>query len=57
MIGLQLGEDVKPYLNELAEEGVLALPAGLKVLRLLPPLTISYDELDLVAEKLVKVLA
>jgi acetylornithine/succinyldiaminopimelate/putrescine aminotransferase len=35
---------------------VLALPAGATVLRLLPPLTISSEELDLVADKLAEVL-
>ena len=28
------------------ERGVLALPAGPNVLRLLPPLVIEYDQLD-----------
>ena len=57
MIGLELKEKVKPFLVDLMQEGVLALPAGSTVLRLLPPLTISYEELDFVFEKLVKVLA
>ena len=39
------------------EEGVLALSAGPTVIRLLPPLTISRDELDTVISKLLKVLA
>jgi len=56
MIGIELEEKVKPYLIRLMEEGVLALPAGPRVIRLLPPLTITYEELDLVVEKLVSVL-
>ena len=52
MIGIELKEKVKPYILKLIEEGVLALPAGTTVLRLLPPLTITYDELDVVLEKL-----
>ena len=49
MVGLQLTERVRPCLERLAERGVLALPAGPKVLRLLPPLIISRDELKEVA--------
>lgn len=56
MIGIELKEKVKPFILELLKEGVLTLPAGSTVLRLLPPLTISYEELDIVLEKLVKVL-
>lgn len=55
MLGIELKEKVKPFLLALLEEGVLALPAGATVLRLLPPLTISYDELDWVIEKIVRV--
>ena len=56
MIGIELKEKSKPYILKLMEEGVLALPAGPTVIRLLPPLMISHKELEFVAEKLVKVL-
>jgi len=56
MIGLELREKVKPHLQSLMEAGVLALPAGASVLRLLPPLTISYEDLDRVADTLQVVL-
>ena len=56
MIGIELKQKVKPFILELMEEGVLTLPAGTTVLRLLPPLTITFEELDFVLEKLVKVL-
>ncbi len=56
MIGIELKEKVQPYLQELMKKKVLVLPAGLTVLRLLPPLTISKEELDTVAEKLIEVL-
>ena len=46
MIGVELRERVTPYLMALMRLGVLALPAGPTVLRLLPPLVISYDEMD-----------
>jgi acetylornithine/succinyldiaminopimelate/putrescine aminotransferase len=48
---------VRPYLKELMEEGMLALPAGSTVLRLPPPLIIEEDELEAVRDKLVKVLS
>ncbi|MBN1349519.1 acetylornithine/succinylornithine family transaminase [candidate division KSB1 bacterium] len=57
MIGIEMKEKVKPYIIQLIDEGLLTLPAGSTVLRLLPPLTISYDELDAVLEKLKRVLA
>jgi len=57
MVGLELKEKVKPFVLELLELGLLVLPAGATVIRLLPPLTIEYDELDKVYELLVKVLS
>lgn len=50
-MGLMLGiivEDCKhaAYANKLIEKGVLALTAGKNAVRLLPPLTISKEEMD-----------
>lgn len=45
MIGLELRSRVTPVLKQLQEQGVLALPAGLNTLRLLPPLIISRAQL------------
>ncbi|MFC2160160.1 aspartate aminotransferase family protein [Acidobacteriota bacterium] len=56
MIGIELKEKVKPHLIKLMELRVLSLPAGSTVLRLLPPLTIGYQELDLVVKRIAKVL-
>jgi acetylornithine/LysW-gamma-L-lysine aminotransferase len=56
MVGIDLRTRVRPYLDRLAQEGVLALPAGKTVLRLLPPLTIEEDQLAQVAEALERVL-
>ena len=36
---------------------MLTIPAGATVLRLLPPLTIPYEDLDTVVEKIAEVLA
>jgi acetylornithine/LysW-gamma-L-lysine aminotransferase len=49
MIGVELKQKVAPYLKLLTEKGVLALPAGLTVLRFLPPLVITRPELEQVA--------
>ena len=46
MVGIELRTRVRPYLEALIEQGVLALPAGPTVIRLLPPLVIGYEELD-----------
>jgi LysW-gamma-L-lysine/LysW-L-ornithine aminotransferase len=45
IVGLELRGRVTPALKRLQERSVLALPAGLNVLRLLPPLIITRDEL------------
>ena len=45
MIGVELRGKVAPVLKDLQTRGVLALPAGRTVLRLLPPLVISDDDL------------
>ena len=48
MVGIELRQKVGPYLKTLMEEhGVLALPAGANVLRLLPPLVISDEEIEI----------
>jgi len=50
MIGIELKVKVTPVLQALQAAGVLALPAGSTVLRLLPPLVIEREDLDRVAE-------
>lgn len=57
MIGIELRERCVPYLKALMERGVLALPAGRTVIRLLPPLVISGEQIDEVVDTLVAVLA
>jgi acetylornithine/LysW-gamma-L-lysine aminotransferase len=57
MIGLELRSKVTPVLQQLMDEGVWALPAGLNVLRLLPPLVIGQEDLAQVVKALRKILA
>jgi acetylornithine/LysW-gamma-L-lysine aminotransferase len=48
MVAVELREKAGPYLKALMEEhGVLALPAGPNVLRLLPPLVINEQEIEI----------
>lgn len=56
MVGVELRTKVAPYLQALAEHGVLALPAGLTVIRFLPPLVIPREDLETVAQALEAVL-
>jgi acetylornithine/N-succinyldiaminopimelate aminotransferase len=46
MIGISFDTEVKDIITELRHNGLLTLPAGTHVVRLLPPLTVTYDELD-----------
>jgi len=50
LVGIDLRVKVTPILQKLQALGVLALPAGSTVLRLLPPLVIERDDLDRVVE-------
>lgn len=45
MLGIQLDVEAKPVINALLEAGLLVLSAKTKI-RLLPPLTITQEELD-----------
>jgi len=57
LIGLQFTSDVAPRLAALREAGLLAVAAGGNVIRLLPPLTATPDELKQSVEILRQVLA
>jgi acetylornithine/LysW-gamma-L-lysine aminotransferase len=52
MIGIELKEKAGPYVQKLMEQGVIALLAGATVIRLLPPLVISKEEIDTVVSVL-----
>jgi LysW-gamma-L-lysine/LysW-L-ornithine aminotransferase len=57
IIGIELRQRVTPYLRALMDRGVLALPAGKTVLRLLPPLVISDEDLATACDTIEHVLA
>jgi acetylornithine/LysW-gamma-L-lysine aminotransferase len=56
MIGIELKHKVAPYLKMLQEKRIIALNAGMTVIRLLPPLVISYEQIDHLVEALTEVL-
>ncbi len=56
MLGLELRGRVTPVLKALQEKGVLGLPAGLNTLRLLPPLIITREQLQVIAAAIAEVL-
>lgn len=56
MIGAELKLKVAPYLKQLTDLGVLALPAGMTVLRFLPPLVITREQIQQVVSAVRSVL-
>ncbi|MBP7688659.1 MAG: acetylornithine/succinylornithine family transaminase [Thermoflexales bacterium] len=56
MVGIELKQKVTPYLQELMKHNVLALPAGLTVMRFLPPLVIEKSDLEKVVKAVSEVL-
>ncbi len=57
MVGIEMKQKVAPYLKALQEANIIALNAGMTVIRLLPPLVITYEQLDFLADTLSQVLA
>ncbi len=56
MIGIEMKQKVAPYLKALQERKIIALNAGMTVIRLLPPLVITYEQIDAVVAALADVL-
>jgi acetylornithine/LysW-gamma-L-lysine aminotransferase len=57
MVGVELKQKVAPYVKALQAHNIIALNAGMTVLRLLPPLVITYEQLDQVVAAINDVLA
>ncbi len=57
MIGILFDVPVKPLITALAEKGMIALPAGESVLRLVPPLNVKPSEIDEALEMIEEALA
>jgi len=56
MVGIEMKQKVMPYIKALQEKRIIALNAGMTVIRLLPPLVISYEQIDHLVEVLSEVL-
>ena len=56
MVGIEMKQKVVPYIRELQELHIIALNAGMTVVRLLPPLVITYEQLDHLVDVLAEVL-
>ncbi len=56
MLGIELKEKAGPYVQKLMEKGVIALLAGATVIRLLPPLVITKEEINTVVGALKDIL-
>jgi len=56
MIGIELKEKAGRYVQALMEKGIIVLLAGSTVIRLLPPLVISKEEIDIVVDAIAAVL-
>jgi acetylornithine/LysW-gamma-L-lysine aminotransferase len=56
MLGIEIKTKVAPYLKALTERGILALPAGMTVIRFLPPLVIEKEQIDEVVKVLKEIL-
>ena len=57
MIGIELKEKVAPFIKALQERKIIALNAGMTVIRLLPPLVITYGQIDHLVGILTEVLS
>ncbi|WP_459193663.1 aspartate aminotransferase family protein [Halosimplex sp. J119] len=56
MVGVEVGRGANRALKQLAlNHGILALPAGRTVVRFLPPLTVSEEEVDQVVDAMAEV--
>ena len=56
MVGIEMKQKVTPYIKTLQEKKIIALNAGLTVIRLLPPLVITYEQIDHLVGVLTEVL-
>jgi len=57
MIGIEMKQKVAPYIRALQEKRVIALNAGMTVIRLLPTLVISYEQIEHLVDVLTEVLS
>ncbi len=56
MVGIEMKQKVTGYIKALQERKIIALNAGMTVIRLLPPLVITYEQIDHLVDVLTQVL-
>jgi len=56
MIGIEMKQKVAGYIKALQERKIITLNAGMTVIRLLPPLVITYEQIDHLVDVLADVL-
>jgi acetylornithine/LysW-gamma-L-lysine aminotransferase len=56
MVGIEMKQKIAPYIKMLQERKIIVLNAGMTVIRLLPPLVITYEQIDHVVDVLREVL-
>lgn len=56
MVGIEMKQKVAPYIKALQDKRIIALNAGMTVIRLLPPLVITYGQIDRLVDVLTDVL-
>lgn len=56
LIGIDCQEDVAPFVRQAEEAGLLVVQAGSTVIRLLPPLTVTEEEIDQAIDILTSIL-
>ncbi|HSP47022.1 MAG TPA: acetylornithine transaminase [Clostridiaceae bacterium] len=54
MLGIEINTPLPEKISRIHENRLLVLPAGASVVRILPPLNTSYEEIDEAVEKIVK---
>ncbi|WP_313235422.1 acetylornithine transaminase [Sporosarcina ureae] len=46
LVGIHSNKEIAPFIQAAEKQGLLLVPAGTNVIRLLPPLTVSKEEID-----------
>ncbi len=56
LLGIECEEEVLPFIQQAEQAGLLLVQAGANVIRLLPPLTVTYEEIDQAVDILTSIL-
>ena len=56
LLGIECEEEILPFIQQAEQAGLLLVQAGANVIRLLPPLTVTYEEIDQAVDILTAIL-